>query len=914
MCFQAFKQRMGFKMEASKGSLPHLREYGAELPGSQASQTAVKHTGTASSPVDTEAPMPAYPLLAHDGVSPDVMPSSSGDMVPMSASLTCCDTAISAATVLLTQASSLKSPIATAYLRVSCQNQLMKASSSITDSRSSISVTSSSRRSAAARQASSFYRLSPCLSEHLQLSRSTMSNSPSGHKLRHKVSLKAALNLSSYDYVPDVDVSEAQQLVDSSEDEDEPPSRTLTVNSGTSGEGYMYLQHQSQHGYMIDRSDMEASATAEQPSTGLYSICQQGMACFPTPPGSLRHMHAVHGSPVSSSSPRPAAPNPVPTGYFIHRAALDNSVNVASAFACAMDYERSSLVDTPACSSIVPASPVSHVGCAPLPHINDMTAAIHNSPSGGRSAVTLPITELLPTDSISGGPGHALPLAMCACFQSNLPPSPLLPATSPKRHGLSLSDIQKMVKTNGAQDQAMQEIWKDKASNVLGASPTMPKAMRRSIFSIKDFKVLKCLHKGYASHVFSAECLASQTPVVLKVYVLPAQSDLVRMQLYREICVHSKLEHPNIAQFYVAFMEDNCVVIVQEFVARGDLLKYMDANGGRLTEQAAVHVVLQPFLAALQYLHSQGIVHRDIKPENCLLTEDNILKLTDFGLAVDLKVERANTRAGTLDYMAPEVLICPTKDRPSDFKAVPGAAHYKTTADAWAVGVFAYELIVGELPFKAAHTSDTVWNIMKGHQPKLPSYLSPAARDFIILCLQRLPSNRLNVQDMLKHPWLAMLQKRYPACRPQLQTCSSSEHGSVIVYAQTPPVFGNAMAYAPPCQMPKQGGPQGQPLPLPLNLRLPVDQQPPAKQQLPVPPQPSILRTSLVSPQGAHIPTEHLLVPPPMNQRMMMAPHVQRNQLPGVGHISIPAGQKRLAPGEVNGGSQQPPCARNKVW
>jgi serine/threonine protein kinase len=44
----------------------------------------------------------------------------------------------------------------------------------------------------------------------------------------------------------------------------------------------------------------------------------------------------------------------------------------------------------------------------------------------------------------------------------------------------------------------------------------------------------------------------------------------------------------------------------------------------------------------------QGIVHRDIKPENCLLTNDDVLKLADFGLAVDLNAERANTRAGTL--------------------------------------------------------------------------------------------------------------------------------------------------------------------------------------------------------------------------------------------------------------------------
>jgi hypothetical protein len=56
-----------------------------------------------------------------------------------------------------------------------------------------------------------------------------------------------------------------------------------------------------------------------------------------------------------------------------------------------------------------------------------------------------------------------------------------------------------------------------------------------------------------------------------------------------------------------------------------------------------------------QYLHTRGIVHRDIKPENILFSAGMCLKLADFGLAIDLRQERAVTRAGTLDYMAPEV-------------------------------------------------------------------------------------------------------------------------------------------------------------------------------------------------------------------------------------------------------------------
>ena len=61
----------------------------------------------------------------------------------------------------------------------------------------------------------------------------------------------------------------------------------------------------------------------------------------------------------------------------------------------------------------------------------------------------------------------------------------------------------------------------------------------------------------------------------------------------------------------------------------------------------------------------QGIIHRDIKPENILLTADKAVKLADFGLSIDASEERPVTRAGTLDYMAPEVGSRPSSGLPS---------------------------------------------------------------------------------------------------------------------------------------------------------------------------------------------------------------------------------------------------------
>ncbi|KAG1676341.1 hypothetical protein FOA52_001136 [Chlamydomonas sp. UWO 241] len=318
----------------------------------------------------------------------------------------------------------------------------------------------------------------------------------------------------------------------------------------------------------------------------------------------------------------------------------------------------------------------------------------------------------------------------------------------------------------------------------------------RARWSVKDYRLLRQVHRGYASDVYKAQCTATQRLVALKVYAVEQLDDIPRVQLSREVRLHSMCAHPNIVQFFAAFVEDlpetpgaqaaaaagaaaggdgaaaaapaasppslrklcRAVVIVVDWAGGGNLLHFMQRQGGRLSEARAVNLVVLPLLKSLRYLHSTEIVHRDIKPENMIFDEEMTLKMADFGLAIDVKVERANTRAGTLDYMAPEVLLCPTKVSPADFKFQNDARCYTTGVDSWATGAIFYELLTGYPPFRSSSMRSTAQKIIAGTLT-FPEGMSPAARDFITACLQVNPADRPTVLELLDHPVLLKMRR-----------------------------------------------------------------------------------------------------------------------------------------------------------
>jgi len=176
-------------------------------------------------------------------------------------------------------------------------------------------------------------------------------------------------------------------------------------------------------------------------------------------------------------------------------------------------------------------------------------------------------------------------------------------------------------------------------------------------------------------------------------------------------------------------------------------------NGGQLLfhlrEQAMfsesiVKFYLAEIILALEHLHSQGIIHRDLKPENLLLDNEGHIAITDFGLAKEVVCldDKTNTFCGTLEYMAPEMVA---------------GKSYTKVVDWWSVGILAFDLLIGDPPFKSKNRQ-TLCNKILQEKVKLPTYLTKDACSLIKGFLNRDETIRLGsgpdgIKKIKTHPF-----------------------------------------------------------------------------------------------------------------------------------------------------------------
>ncbi|CAH1246799.1 MELK [Branchiostoma lanceolatum] len=214
--------------------------------------------------------------------------------------------------------------------------------------------------------------------------------------------------------------------------------------------------------------------------------------------------------------------------------------------------------------------------------------------------------------------------------------------------------------------------------------------------------------------------------------------DLPRVQI--EIEAMKTLTHQHVCKLYQVLETDTKIFMVLEYCPGGELFDYIVAKD-RLPEEEA-RVFFRQIVSAVAYIHTEGYAHRDLKPENLLLDEAHNLKLIDFGLCAKPKGgmdHQLSTCCGSPAYAAPEL--------------IQGDEYLGAEADVWSMGVLLYALMCGFLPFDDDNVGALYRKIRKG-QYEIPDWLSPQSVDLINVMLQVNPKLRINVKELLCHPWL----------------------------------------------------------------------------------------------------------------------------------------------------------------
>ncbi len=247
------------------------------------------------------------------------------------------------------------------------------------------------------------------------------------------------------------------------------------------------------------------------------------------------------------------------------------------------------------------------------------------------------------------------------------------------------------------------------------------------------YRLMRELARGASGVIWCAEHVVLRMPVAIKVSVhgregreaeSPAARSAAMKRFLSEARIAAAVRGPHVVEVFDYGVEHGTPFLVMELLS-GESLAARLRREARLSAQLTARIVLQA-AQALDRMHQLGVVHRDLKPDNIFLLAGPSLeaKLLDFGVATVgdralLTTLTPGTRAGELagspGYMSPEQLQDPHSLDPR--------------SDVWALGVLAFECLLGRLPFQASHLAGMILAICSRRAP-VPSLLGPVPRGF----------------------------------------------------------------------------------------------------------------------------------------------------------------------------------------
>src|SRR6187431_3451785 len=233
--------------------------------------------------------------------------------------------------------------------------------------------------------------------------------------------------------------------------------------------------------------------------------------------------------------------------------------------------------------------------------------------------------------------------------------------------------------------------------------------------NLGKYKIIAPLGSGGFGTVYLAQDTWIDKKVAIKV---PHRQGLDFGELLREPRLLASVNHPNIVAITTAEKQEGVFFIVMEYVP-GETLENMIAGQGALDVNRTLDFTCQ-ICNAVDHAHRQGVIHRDLRPANVLVTENDMLKVADFGTSRFLEIAAHGTTViGSPPYMAPEQF---------QGKAV-------FASDLYSLGVTMFQMLTGDLPYDTPTPSD-LDRMMSGElvsPPRLKNQAIPKAISDIVM-------------------------------------------------------------------------------------------------------------------------------------------------------------------------------------